>query len=59
MIPDESLSDFISGNFKNLTGKMYRPSGWENKILVAFERENLADVPIFDGAKVCIYSIIA
>jgi hypothetical protein len=38
--PNGDLTEFIAQNFRNLAGKMYRPSGWEDKILLAYEKEN-------------------
>jgi LlaJI restriction endonuclease len=38
--PETNLEDFIGQNFRFLSGKMYRPSGWEDRILLAFEKDS-------------------
>ena len=38
--PDNNIEDFINQNFRLLNGKMYRPSHFEDKILVALLKKN-------------------
>ncbi|PWK19450.1 LlaJI restriction endonuclease [Arcicella aurantiaca] len=38
--PEGNLEDFVVKNFRFLSGKMYRPSGWEDRLLLAFEKGN-------------------
>jgi hypothetical protein len=41
---EESLSMFIQRNFRQLIGKVYCPSGWENELLLAVEKSNKVDI---------------
>jgi LlaJI restriction endonuclease len=55
--PDRNLEEFIAQNFRNLAGKMYRPSGWDDKLLVAFEKERNNTEPMIDNAEILRYQI--
>ncbi len=39
--PEKDLETFVEQNFKTLAGKMYRPSGWEDRLLLACEKGNI------------------
>lgn len=42
---DADIEQFIEQNFRQLHGKIYRPSGWKNELLLATEKgENLFDL---------------
>ncbi|MDZ7899577.1 MAG: LlaJI family restriction endonuclease [Arcicella sp.] len=56
--PSGDLAEFIAQNFRNLAGKMYRPSGWADKVLVAYEKELNNSKPIIKEAKVLEYRIM-
>lgn len=34
----DDIEHFVEQNFKKLQGKIYRPSGWENELLLAIEK---------------------
>ena len=34
----DDVEQFVEQNFKKLQGKIYRPSGWKNELLLAVER---------------------
>jgi hypothetical protein len=55
--PNGNLEDFITKNFRTLAGKMYRPSDWDDRLMLAFEKEQDNSKPIFDKAKVLKYQI--
>jgi LlaJI restriction endonuclease len=55
--PEGSLEEFIAQNFRKLAGKMYRPSGWDDKLLLAFEKEEDSSKPVFDNVDVFKYEI--
>ena len=41
---EENLDDFVTRHFRALTGKMYRPSNFENAILVAYPKDEPLDL---------------
>ena len=55
--PGGDLTEFIARNFRNLAGKMYRPSGWEDKILLAYEKRNGGQKLVIEDAEVLVYGI--
>jgi len=38
IIVASDIEQFVEQNFKKLQGKIYRPSGWENELLLAVEK---------------------
>ena len=55
--PKGDLIEFIAQNFRNLAGKMYRPSGWKDKILLAYEKGNGGQKLVIEDADVLVYEI--
>ena len=55
--PIEKLEDFVEQNFRFLAGKMYRPSGWQNKIILAFEKSENIEVKSIKGATFSKYLV--
>lgn len=37
-IISDDIEQFVEQNFRKLQGKIYRPSGWENELLIAVEK---------------------
>ena len=56
--PNGDLTEFVAQNFRNLAGKMYRPSGWEDKILLAYEKSNGGQKLVIEDAEILAYSIV-
>jgi hypothetical protein len=56
--PKGDLNEFVTQNFKNLAGKMYRPSDWEDKILLAFEKSNDSQIQTIEESYIVKYTII-
>lgn len=58
--PKGDLSDFVKKNFKELAGKMYRPSDWDNRLLLGYEKQHhLVENVFFDGAEVRVYELLS
>lgn len=55
--PMKSLEGFVEQNFKFLAGKMYRPSGWEDRLLLAFEKSSVHNKLIIAGAEILEYKL--
>ena len=55
--PNGNLTEFIAQNFRNLSGKMYRPSGWEDRLLLAYEKGNGSQKLVIEDAEVLVYGI--
>jgi len=37
-IVSDDIEQFVEQNFRKLQGKIYRPSGWKNELLIAVEK---------------------
>jgi hypothetical protein len=55
--PVEKLEDFVAKNFRFLAGKMYRPSGWDDRLILAFEKGNSNEKLAITGAEISEYLI--
>ena len=55
--PEKDLEIFVEENFRFLAGKMYRPSGWDDRILLAFEKEKGAKNLDIAGAEISEYKL--
>jgi hypothetical protein len=50
IIVASDIEQFVEQNFKKLQGKIYRPSGWGNELLLAVEKGE--DIFILNGCKI-------
>ena len=57
MKPETNLEVFVEQNFKFLVGKMYRPSGWDDRLLLAFEKEKITKKLVVAGAEISEYKL--
>jgi LlaJI restriction endonuclease len=55
--PETNLETFVEQNFKLLAGKMYRPSGWDDRLLLAFEKEKITKKLAIEGAEISEYKL--
>lgn len=55
--PEANLEIFVEQNFRFLSGKMYRPSGWEGRLLLALEKEKITKKLVLAGAYISEYEI--
>jgi hypothetical protein len=55
--PEANLEIFVEQNFKLLAGKMYRPSGWDDRLLLAFEKSNITKKLVITGADISEYKL--
>ncbi len=55
--PETNLEAFIEQNFRFLAGKMYRPSGWDDRLLLAFEKSKITEKLVIAGAEISEYLI--
>ena len=51
------LEIFVEQNFRFLAGKMYRPSGWDDRLLLAFEKSSIHNKLIIAGAEILEYKL--
>lgn len=55
--PHNNLEVFVEQNFRFLAGKMYRPSGWEDRLLLAFEKSSVNNKFVIIGAEILEYKL--
>jgi predicted secreted acid phosphatase len=55
--PETNLETFVEQNFKLLAGKMYRPSGWDDRLLLAFEKEKITKKIEIAGVEIAEYKL--
>ncbi len=55
--PGTNLEVFVEQNFRFLAGKMYRPSGWDDRILLAFEKGKVTEKLVIEGAEISEYKL--
>ncbi len=55
--PETNLETFVEQNFRFLAGKMYRPSGWDDRLVLAFEKSSVDNKLIIAGAEISEYKL--